>query len=69
MNMGKAMEKIGRSLLSAIVMLVVSIVAFFITIFVVSTGASLAGFEPAGEFVVLSATVLVAASILAGGRA
>jgi len=69
MDMGKAMGKIGRSLLSAIVMLIVSIVAFFITVFVVSTGAGLAGFEPAGDFVVLSATILVAASILAGGRA
>lgn len=69
MNMGKALSKVGRSLISAVVMLVISIIAFFITVFVVSTGASLAGFQPTGDFVVLAATILVAASILAGGRA
>lgn len=35
--------------------------------FVVATGARLAGFNPSGDFVILSATLLVVAAILAGG--
>lgn len=50
------------------VMILLAIVAFFLTTFVVTTGASLAGVAPGGDFVVLSAAILVAAAIL-GGRA
>lgn len=49
------------------VMIVLAIVAFFITTFVVVTGASLAGVQAQGNFVVLSSAILVAAAII-GGR-
>ena len=55
------------SVLAFIVMVILAVVAFYITVFVVSTGASLAGFEPSGEFVVLAASLLVVAAIIAGG--
>lgn len=49
-----------------IVLIVLSIVAFYITVFVVSTGAELAGYDPSGDFVVLSAALLVIAALFGG---
>lgn len=50
-----------------VVMVVLAIVTFFVTVFVVDQGAALAGYtELSGDFVVLSATILVASTILAG---
>ncbi|MFO7793769.1 MAG: hypothetical protein R6V35_02225 [Candidatus Nanohaloarchaea archaeon] len=49
------------------VMILLAIVTFFVTVFVVVQGAALAGIEqPSADFVVLSATILVASTILAG---
>lgn len=48
-----------------LVMIILGIAAFFVTVFVVDTGAGLAGFTPSGDFVVLSAALLSVASILA----
>ena len=53
--------------LGIVVMVVLSTVVFFITIFVVSTGANLAGYEPSADFVVLSSGLIVVAVILTGG--
>lgn len=49
------------------VMVLLATVVFFITIFVVSTGADLAGYDPGDDFVVLSSTLIVVAVILTGG--
>lgn len=48
------------------VLIALGIVAFFVTVFVVSRGAWLAGYEPSGDFVVLSASLLVLAALLGG---
>ena len=48
------------------VLIVLAIVAFYVTVFVVSTGAGLAGYSPSGDFVVLSAALLVVAALLGG---
>lgn len=69
MGIGRAFSDMASGFIAALVMLVLAIVAFFITVFVVSTGAGLAGYEPSGNFVVLSATILVAAAIMSGMKA
>ncbi|MFP8889722.1 hypothetical protein ACLI4U_08115 [Natrialbaceae archaeon A-CW2] len=64
-----------RNLLSSLLLIVIGIVAmvvlatvvFFVTIFVVSTGSSLAGYDPSADFVVLSSALIVVAVILTGG--
>jgi len=68
MTMGTKFSGVMRSLVSAIIMLVLAIIGFFITVFVVDTGAGLAGFSPEANYVILSATILVAAAVLAGGK-
>ncbi len=55
------------SAIAIAVMVVIATVVFYITVFVVSTGASLAGLEPDDNFVVLSASFVVVAIILTGG--
>jgi len=48
-------------------MVVLAIATFFITVFLADQGAALAGYtDLSGDFVVLSATILVASTILAG---
>lgn len=55
------------SVIGIAVMVVLATVVFFIAAFVVSTGATLAGHDPSGDFVVLSAALIVVAIILTGG--
>ncbi|MFP4116825.1 MAG: hypothetical protein ACLFQ8_02675 [Candidatus Aenigmatarchaeota archaeon] len=62
----KVLSGISGNIVAAIVMLILSILAFFVVIFVVETGAGLAGYQPAGDYVVLSAAVLTGFSILSG---
>lgn len=57
---------LAQTILTFTVFIVLAIFAFFVTVFVVSTGASLAGYDPDGNFVVLSASLLVVAAILGG---
>jgi hypothetical protein len=57
---------LARSIIAAIVMLVFAILSFFVTVFIVRTGASLAGYSPGGDFVVLSAAILATGAIVAG---
>ncbi|WP_414836371.1 hypothetical protein [Candidatus Nanohalococcus occultus] len=66
MNIAKALGSLAENVIAGFVMLVFAILAFFVTVFVVGTGAGLAGYTPDGNFVVLSATILVASTILAG---
>ena len=68
MDLAKALGGLVENVLAGLVMLIFAILSFFVTVFVVSTGAGLAGFTPSGDFVVLSATILVASTILAGMR-
>lgn len=68
--MGKITDTLGelvRNIVAFIVMIIMAIVAFYFTVFVVITGARFAGLAPSGDFVVLSAALLVAAAMLAGG--
>lgn len=55
-----------QTVVTFVVLIVLAILAFYITVFVVSTGASLAGYDPSGDFVILSAALLVVAALLGG---
>ncbi len=62
-----AFTDLASNVVAFVVMLVLAVVTFFLTTFVVVQGASLAGVaEPSADFVVLSASILVSATILAG---
>lgn len=62
----QALSEFVQNLVAFILMIILAIVSFFFTVFVVDMGASFAGYG-GNEYVVLSATLLVAAAILAGG--
>lgn len=66
-TIGRLVATLAASLLGIIVMVVAATIVFFITTFVVATGAGLAGYEPSGDFVVLAASLIVVAVILTGG--
>lgn len=66
MGVGRVLGDLVENLVAGIVMLVFAILSFFVTVFVISTGAGLAGYTPDGNFAVLSATILVASTIVAG---
>lgn len=55
-----------QNLVAFVLMIVLAIISFFFTVFVVDVGAGLAG-HGGDDFVVLAAALLVAAAILAGG--
>lgn len=63
----QAAFELGVTALGFVMMIVLGIVAFFVTVFIINTGAGLAGKTASGDFVVLAATILVAAAII-GGR-
>lgn len=62
----EAMSGILGNIAAAVVMLVISILALFVTIFIVDTAAGIAGYQPAGNYIVLSAAILTGFSILSG---
>lgn len=66
MSVSQTLGELVENIVAGVVMLVFAILSFFVTVFVVSTGAQLAGYTPDGNFAVLSATILVAATIMAG---
>lgn len=55
-----------QTIVTFVVFILLAILAFYVTVFVVATGAGLAGYEPSGDFVVLSAALLVVAALLGG---
>ena len=57
---------LARSIVAAIIMLIFAIVSFYITVFIVGTGAQFAGYSPDGNFVALAAAILAAAAIIGG---
>lgn len=68
-DLEKPLQGLAESVISFVVLIVLGIISFYITVFVIITGADLAGVTVAGDYVVLSAALIVAASILAGRRA
>lgn len=66
MSIRDALVAVTGNLVAAVVMLFLAVAGFFITVFVVSMGSAWAGYSPSGDFVVLSASLLVAAATLAG---
>lgn len=61
-----------QTVVTFVVLIILAILAFYVTVFVVSTGAGLAGYDPSGDYVVLSAAILVVAALFGGipiGRA
>ena len=61
-----ALEDLMENFVAFLLMIVLSILSFFVVVFVVQTGAGLASLDPSGDFIVLSTAIMVAASILAG---
>lgn len=55
------------AVIAAIVMLVFAILSVFVTVFIVDVAAGIGGLEPDDGFVVLGATIIAAAAIVAGG--
>ncbi|WP_254864631.1 hypothetical protein [Halovivax gelatinilyticus] len=66
MALTKLLSGLLQIVVTVAVLIAVGVVAFFITVFVVSQGARLAGYDPSGDFVVLSASLLVVAALLGG---
>lgn len=66
-TMSRVLGSLLASVIGIIVMVILATVVFFITTFVVSAGSGLAGYDPSGDFVVLSASLIVVAVILTGG--
>jgi restriction endonuclease Mrr len=62
----QALSEFVQNLVAFVLMIILAIVSFFFTVFVVNMGARFAGYG-GNEYVVLSATLLVAAAIIAGG--
>ncbi|WP_418282935.1 hypothetical protein [Halorubrum sp. DTA98] len=62
-----AFGTLASAVLATIVMLAFAILSLFVTVFVVDAAAAIGGLNPADGFVVLGATILAAAAILAGG--
>jgi hypothetical protein len=67
--MSKVLRVVGglaQTVVTFVVLILLAIAAFYVTVFVVSTGAGLAGYDPSGDFVVLAAALLVVAALLGG---
>ena len=57
---------LASSIIAAIVMLVFAILSLFVTVFIVDAAASIAGLNPADDFILLGAA-LIASSAIVGG--
>jgi hypothetical protein len=68
MGVMEASSDLVENVFAFIVLIVLGIISFFITTFIVVEGAGLAGVSPGGDFVVLSAAIIVSASLLGGSR-
>lgn len=65
-SLRRSLSEFAQNFVAFVLMIVLAIISFFFTVFVVDVGASLAG-HPGDDFVVLSAALLVSAATLAGG--
>ena len=66
MKVVDALSELVGSVVAFVVMILLGIASFFVTVFIVREGSQLAGYSPSGDFVVLSASMIVVAAILAG---
>lgn len=70
MGLAKVLSELMENAVAFVVMILLGIVSFFVTVFVVQAGSGLAGYSglnaPSADFVVLSSALIVVASILAG---
>ena len=62
-QLGRILSSLLASIIGIAVMVVIATVVFYVTVFVVATGSSLAGIDPSDDFVVLSAALIVVAVI------
>ncbi|ELZ38558.1 hypothetical protein [Halorubrum tebenquichense] len=62
-----AFGSLASALIAGFVMLAFAVLSLFVTVFVVDIAASIGGLNPDDGFVVLGATILAAAAIVAGG--
>ncbi|GAB6880703.1 hypothetical protein JCM17823_29770 [Halorubrum gandharaense] len=62
-----AFGTLASSLIAAVVMLVFAILSLFVTVFIVDVAAAIGGLNPDDGFVVLSAAIIAASAIAAGG--
>jgi hypothetical protein len=62
-----AFGSLASALIAGFVMLAFAILSLFVTVFVVDIAASIGGLSPDDSYVVLGATILAAAAIIAGG--
>lgn len=68
MSVMKALSGVVENVVAAVVMLVLSVLSFFLVVYVVNVGSRIAAVDAPGGFVVLSAALIVAAGIIAGVR-
>ncbi len=68
-GIGEAFQEVLGSVVAAIVMLVLAVLSFFLVVYVVSVGSGFAGVQASSNYVVLSASLIVSAGILAGIQA
>lgn len=66
MSLTDVLGDLVQTVITFAVLIGLAILAFYVTVFVVSTGAGLANYDPSGDFVVLSASILVVAALLGG---
>ncbi|WP_290810756.1 hypothetical protein [Halovivax sp.] len=66
MSIASVLTGLVGTVVTIAVLVLLATLAFFVSVFVVSSGAWLAGYDPSGDFVVLSASLLVVAALLGG---
>lgn len=70
MGVTNVLSGLVENAVAFVVMILLGIVSFFVTVFVVQAGSGLAGYSnaaaPSADFVVLSSALIVTASIIAG---
>lgn len=66
MSVMRVLSELVENVVAFVVMILLGVISFFVTVFVVKTGSGMAGYTPSGDFVVLSSALLVASSIVAG---
>lgn len=65
-KIGKTLSNFVSNIVGSVLMLILAVISFFIVVFVVSAGSSLAGYQPSGDFVVLSSAIITASATLSG---
>lgn len=67
-SIGSAIGDMVTNTVAFIVLIILAVFGFFFVTFVVMSGAGLAGVDVSGDYVVLSAALIVAATVLGGAR-